>query len=159
MLTVTGAGTVALLAGCAGGNGGGGGGGGDETPTATATDDGDDSDAASFDGWMENVSNYDGVVDNTGQSEVSVTVGAKANGGNFGFAPPAIRVDPGTAVVWKWNGKGGSHNVVEQDGAFESELTDEEGHTFSHTFESEGTAKYYCQPHKSVGMKGVVVVG
>jgi halocyanin-like protein len=115
---------------------------------------------SAFDGWLSDVSNYDGVHDMTGQSEVAVTVGAEGNGGNFAFGPAAIRVDPGTTVVWEWNGEGGSHNVVQEpEGTYESELVAEAGYTFSHTFESEGVSKYYCLPHRAVGMKGVVVVG
>ncbi|MFB6157493.1 MAG: halocyanin domain-containing protein [Haloferacaceae archaeon] len=115
---------------------------------------------STFGGWLDGVGNYDGVVDRTGRSEVTVTVGAQGNGGSFAFGPPAVRVDPGTTVVWKWNGKGGQHNVVAESGAgFESELTGEAGHTFSRTFDAEGVVKYYCAPHRSLGMKGVVVVG
>lgn len=114
----------------------------------------------SFDGWMENVDNYDGLVDATGQSEVSVTVGADGNNGNFAFDPPAIRVDPGTTIVWEWNGKGGQHNVNAIEGAdFESELVQEAGHVFDYTAEETGVIKYQCDPHAGLGMKGVVVVG
>ncbi|MFB6196354.1 MAG: halocyanin domain-containing protein [Haloplanus sp.] len=112
-----------------------------------------------FGGWMSNVSNYKGVVDKTGQSEVTVQVGVSANQGNFGFGPPAVKVDPGTKVTWKWTGKGGTHNVTDQGGNFKSELTSSAGHTFSQTFDSSGVVKYFCQPHKTLGMKGVVVVG
>jgi halocyanin-like protein len=115
--------------------------------------------SAGLESWFSDVSNFDGVVDRTGQSEVTVTVGSEANGGNYGFGPAAIRVDPGTTVVWEWNGKGGAHNVVDQDGGLESELTAEAGFTFSHTFESAGVTKYYCVPHEALGMKGAVVVG
>ena len=113
-----------------------------------------------FGGWMGDVGNYDGVVDATGRSEVTVTVGASGNGGNFAFGPAAVQVDPGTTVLWEWNGKGGQHNVIaEEGGDFESELTAEAGITFEQTFESEGVVKYYCTPHRALGMKGVVVVG
>ncbi len=96
-----------------------------------------------FGGWMGDVGNYDGVVDATGRSEVTVTVGASGNGGNFAFGPAAVQVDPGTTVLWEWNGKGGQHNVVaEEGGDFESELTAEAGITFEQTFESEGVVKY-----------------
>jgi nitrite reductase (NO-forming) len=113
---------------------------------------------ADFGGWFDGVSNYDGVVDRTGEDEVRVQVGAQANGGGFGFGPAAIEVSSGTDVVWEWTGEGGSHDVQADDGSFASELTDEAGHTFSHTFESTGTTKYYCMPHKAMGMKGAVVV-
>ncbi|AXG06639.1 halocyanin domain-containing protein [Haloplanus rubicundus] len=115
---------------------------------------------ASFDGWMSDVGNYSEVADATGQDEVTITVGAQGNGGNFAFDPPAVQVDPGTTVVWEWNGEGGQHNVVaEEGGEFESELTAEAGFTFEQTLESEGVVKYFCQPHRALGMKGVVVVG
>jgi halocyanin-like protein len=115
-----------------------------------------------FDGWFEDVSNFDGVVDRRGQSEVTVEVGAQGNGGAFAFGPAAIRVDPGTTVIWEWTGEGGGHNVVAEEGtdyAYESDLVSEAGFTFEHTFEQEGISKYYCTPHRSLGMKGAVVVG
>jgi halocyanin-like protein len=100
------------------------------------------------------------VADATGQDEVTITVGAQGNGGNFGFDPAAVQVDPGTTVVWEWNGEGGQHNVVaEEGGEFESELVAEAGFTFEQTLDSEGVVKYFCQPHRALGMKGVVVVG
>ena len=112
----------------------------------------------SFDGWFDGVSNYDGVVDETGSDEVTVKVGAKGNGGNFAFGPAAVKVSKGTKVVWEWTGKGALHNVVADNGDFESEQKQETGYTFSQTFDSAGTHKYYCTPHKTLGMKGVIVV-
>jgi len=161
--------TLALtaLAGCSGGGGGGGGddGGGedggssgsDDTETESGGDGGGGS-SPSFDGWMENVGNYDGVTDETGSGEVTVAVGAGGNGGNFAFDPPAIRISSGTTVVWEWTGQGAQHNVVAEDGGFESDLASEEGYTFEHTFEEAGTYTYACTPHESLGMKGAVVV-
>jgi halocyanin-like protein len=108
------------------------------------------------DQYLSDANNYDSVQDMTGQSEVTVEVGA---GQGLAFGPAAIQVDPGTTVTWQWTGEGGAHNVIDEDGAFESELTQEEGFTFTHTFEEAGVTQYYCQPHKGVGMKGAVVVG
>jgi halocyanin-like protein len=140
---------AAALAGCSGGG----------SDAATPSSGGDGSgEARGFDGWFDGTTNYSGVVDETGASEVTVTVGAEANGGNFGFAPAAVRVSPGTTVVWKWNGKGSSHNVIEENGEYESELVTSEGHTFSHAFEEAGTSRYYCSPHRTMGMVGAVVV-
>ncbi|SFG83813.1 halocyanin domain-containing protein [Halopelagius inordinatus] len=162
-------GTVAVgaLAGCTGSGNEGttteGESGGESTDTATDTPtDAPTSESgggeASFDGWFDDVSNYDGVVDETGTSDVTVTVGASGNNGNYAFAPAAVRVDSGTTVVWEWTGEGGSHNVAADDGSFESEMVGESGHTFEHTFEEAGTYKYICTPHKAMGMKGAVVV-
>ncbi|AUV82304.1 halocyanin domain-containing protein [Salinigranum rubrum] len=141
-------------------------GGADSTPDSGSSDGattGDDSgsgagSSVSFDGWFDGVANFDGVSDRTGQSEVAVTVGAEGNGGAYAFAPAAVRVSPGTTVVWTWTGEGASHDVVAEDGRFESELVAEEDHTFSHTFEGSGTVKYACTPHRALGMKGAVVV-
>lgn len=119
--------------------------------------------AQSYGGWMADVSNYEGTVDYTGREEVNVSVGAGENG--LLFDPPAVLVDPGTTVTFEWTGAGGQHNVVHQpdsedaDPAFESELMGEEGATFEYTFEEETTFRYYCSPHRAVGMKGAVAVG
>jgi len=115
-----------------------------------------------FDGWLDDVDNYDGTVtDMTGQSEVTVEVGAEGNGGPFAFAPPAVRVSPGTSIVFEWTSD--NHNVLVEEQPEEADWAGEEslentGYTYSHTFETEGVYKYFCQPHLAVGMKGVVVV-
>ncbi|MEA5387068.1 halocyanin domain-containing protein [Haloarculaceae archaeon H-GB2-1] len=110
--------------------------------------------------WFSDVSNYDGTVDETGQDTVEVTVGASGNNGNFAFGPAAVRVSPGTKVVWKWNGKGGAHNVVAEDGTFDSgSAVADAGTTFEYTFDETGVYKYACIPHKALGMKGAIVVG
>jgi halocyanin-like protein len=109
--------------------------------------------------WFSSTGNADSVTDRTGKSKVTVEVGTSGNGSAFGFGPAVVRVDPGTTVVWEWTGKGGSHNVVAEDGSLESDLLGDEGATFEHTFESAGVTKYACTPHKTMGMKGAVVVG
>jgi nitrite reductase (NO-forming) len=124
---------------------------GEEPAPAQSTDD-------EFDGWFAGVDNYDGVVDRTGESEVRVAVGSQANGGGFGFGPAAVQVSPGTTVVWEWTGEGGAHNVEATDGSFESDMVATAGHTFTHTFDDEGTTTYFCLPHRAMGMKGAVVV-
>jgi len=115
--------------------------------------------ATDLSGWFKNTGNAGEVTDMTGQSEVTVEVGTDGNGSAFGFGPAVVRVDPGTTVVWEWTGEGGQHNVVADDGSFESEMLSEAGATFEHAFESAGVAKYYCAPHEMMGMKGAVVVG
>lgn len=109
--------------------------------------------------WFANVSNYDGVVDARGQSDVTVSVGASGNGGGFAFEPAAIHIGPEPTVLWEWTGEGGSHNVVAEDDSYASELQGESGNTFRHTFESDGISTYACTPHKMNGMKGAVIVG
>jgi halocyanin-like protein len=114
---------------------------------------------ASLEDWLGNVSNFDGIVDERGKSTVTVTVGAEGNNGAYAFGPSVVQVDPGTTVVWEWNVKGGSHNVVAKDGSYESELQGSDGDRFDRTFDVEGISKYYCGPHRAMGMKGAVVVG
>ena len=119
--------------------------------------------AQAYSGWMQDVPNYEATLDYTGREAVAVAVGVGENG--VLFDPPAILVDPGTTVTWEWTGEGGQHNVVHQpegedgDPAFESELKEEEGATFEQTFEEEITFRYYCNPRRGAGMKGVVAVG
>jgi halocyanin-like protein len=142
---------VAALAGCSGGGGGDGGDGGDG-------DDGGSAPAEVSD-YLSNTGNFDGsVADMTGSDEVTVDVGASGNGNNWAFGPPAIRVSTGTTVVWEWTGKGSLHNVVPEEGDWQSKTVGTAGHTFQHTFEDAGTVRYFCRPHKGSGMKGVVVV-
>lgn len=94
-------------------------------------------------------------VDHTGEDTVAVDVGA---GSGLAFDPADIVVDAGTTVLWEWTGEGGGHDVVDVDGAFESELVDEAGHTFEHTFDEQGTYEYVCTPHQTSGMVGTVEV-
>ncbi|ELZ32491.1 halocyanin [Halogeometricum pallidum JCM 14848] len=115
--------------------------------------------ASEFDAWFENVSNYEEITDERGASTVTVSVGASGNGGDFAFEPAAVRVDPGTTVVWEWTGGGGVHNVAATDGAYESDLLSEAGTTFERTFEENGVSLYSCLPHEAMGMKGAVVIG
>ncbi|WP_410765078.1 halocyanin domain-containing protein [Haloferax sp. DFSO60] len=144
---------IALLAGCTGGASSGDQSGGDD---GTANGDGGESrDKPSFDGWFDRTPNYDGVHDRTGEETVTVEVGA---GNGYVFEPAAVKVSPGTTVVWEWTGAGGSHNVQEVDGVFESELAAQEGVTFEYTFDETGEYKYRCVPHETLGMVGIVVV-
>ncbi|PSQ59342.1 hypothetical protein BRD18_03685, partial [Halobacteriales archaeon SW_7_71_33] len=108
---LAGAATVAALGGVAGCTGGEGGGDGDEDEEADPQQRVDD--------YLSNDETYDGSVEDlTGESAPTVAVGAAGNTGNFAFDPSALRVSTGTAVTWEWTGKGSSHNVVHEDGAF-----------------------------------------
>jgi halocyanin-like protein len=127
--------------------------------TADGESESDSGDGIDYGGWFEGVGNFDGTVDKTGSNEVTVTVGADGNNGPYAFDPPAIRVDPGTTIVWEWSGNGGSHNVVDNDGGFQSDLVGKGGTTFEQTFEERGIVKYVCTPHESMGMRGAIVVG
>lgn len=151
-VATTGTAVATLLAGCSGG--------GAESNDAGGEDNDDDGggyldDEPGYGEWFDDVSNYEGTLDRTGQDDVTVKVGA---GDGLQFDPPAIAISPGTTVTWEWVGQGGQHNVAAEKGEFESELIDEEGHTFEYTFEEAGVFKYQCDPHVTIGMKGAFVV-
>jgi halocyanin-like protein len=124
------------------------------TPTAAQGDD--------YGGWLSDVDNYDGTTEDlTGQDTVEIEVGAQGNGGTFAFAPPAVKLSPGTTVTFNWTSN--THNVLFEEQPGESEWEghspiENTGFTLEHTFEVEGVYKYYCEPHLSLGMKGVIVV-
>lgn len=172
-VAATGLAAVGALAGCTGngGDGGGDGNGGDggdtDTPTPSPTPGGDGGTGGAED-RIETfltaepaTSNYDGVVDETGKDEVVVEVGAQGNGGNFAFAPPAVKVSSGATVSWQWTGKGSLHNVVSTDDSdfdFDSGDPKESGDPFEQSFDDTGVGLYICEPHKALGMKGAVWV-
>ena len=107
----------------------------------------------------ETAENAKRVVDRRGKSEVTIGVGASGNGGSFAFSPAAVRVSPGTRVVWRWVDAPGSYNVAALDGAFESVFVSDPGHEFARTFGTERVVKYGCGAYADIGMRGVVVVG
>ena len=88
-----------------------------------------------------------------------------APGGSLRFGPEELAVTPGTTVEWVWEGDG--HNVVSEstpEGADwqgtdgDADQLYDEGHTYSHTFETLGTYEYVCTPHEAAGMVGSVDV-
>lgn len=130
--------------------------GGDDTRFERRNNGADDgSEPSSVDEWLAETDNYDSVEDLTGKNSTTVEVGAEGNNGSNAFAPTAIEVSPGTTVTWEW--VNGYHNVVATDGQFNSGEA-EQNATFQHTFETAGTVFYYCDPHKSMDMKGAVIV-
>lgn len=76
---------------------------------------------------------------------------------NFEFVPATINIQPGDTVVW--NAVQGAHDVVANDGSFSSGSVKQAPWTFSHTFNTEGTFRYFCSPHQGFGMVGTIVVG
>lgn len=134
LLAACGAVAIAGFAGCSGGN---------------------DGASGPYDGWLDDANGFESVRDRTDESRIEIAVGAD---GGLTFAPTAVRVSPGTEVVWKWTGEGGAHNVRERDDAFESDLVNDPDHTFRHAFDATGVYRYVCDPHEHRGMKGVVEV-
>ena len=84
-------------------------------------------------------------------STTAATVAAADNR----FEPPTLNVAPGTTVRWTNRGTH-KHTVTDRDGKFDSgDIAP--GATYSATFSTPGTYRYYCKHHK--GMEGTIVVG
>lgn len=85
--------------------------------------------------------------------------------GEFVFRPGTeepLTITPGTTVEFVWESD--THNIVvesQPDGAnWEGhEPIEDTGFTYSHTFETEGTYEYFCQPHQQAGMVATIEVG
>lgn len=112
------------------------------------------------DEWVVHSDNFDGTVaDRTDSDAASVTVGAPGNGDRFAFAPPVLAVSPDTTVRWEWADPSGPANVVfEEIDVSSGDPTFERETAFEHTFRERGTYRYASLPHKSIGMRGAVVV-
>lgn len=77
---------------------------------------------------------------------------------NFAFAAPTITIDRGDMV--RWRNTTGSFHTVTPDGheAFAARQTNAAGQTLQTTFNTPGRYEYYCEPHRALGMTGVIVV-
>jgi halocyanin-like protein len=107
--------------------------------------------------WLSAGTAFDGIVDRTGSDTATVSVGD--DNIERSLDPAILKVSPGTTVVWEWTGEGGGHNVVAMDGTFNYGATTLGDTTeFEHTFSEPGVYRYYCEPHESLGGRGVVVV-
>jgi len=140
----TAAGTAAAQEGEGGGEGGGGGG----------------NQRAVFPSYVDGAAGG-AYSDERGSSEVTVEVGAGSQ--SVAFAPTKLWVDPGTTVNFEWVSNG--HNVLpntQPEGAGwegSGEALEDEGFTYSHTFETGGMYTYFCSPHEQLGMVGAIAVG
>jgi plastocyanin len=82
------------------------------------------------------------------------------------FTPATVTIDVGQSVTWH-NADNGDHNVQADDGSFKGggdPINHEPapgGWTFTHTFNTAGTFRYFCKQHGDVGgvgMAGKVIV-
>jgi plastocyanin len=73
---------------------------------------------------------------------------------SWDYSPSALSVPLGATVQWRNTGSL-AHSVTSQDQLFDSRLLDE-NRTWSYTFETSGTYRYFCVPHP--WMKGTIVV-
>jgi plastocyanin len=76
---------------------------------------------------------------------------------DMSFSPRVIEIRVGETVRWV-NRSNSTHNVVANDKSFKSKMLPSKGDQFEFTFKSAGEFHYFCQPHKLMGMKGLIIV-
>jgi plastocyanin len=82
---------------------------------------------------------------------------------NLTFSPASVTIAPGESVTWEWAEGVGRHNVVPDNGSepASSGVLRDGPFSFTHTFNTPGTYRYYCASHGApggIGMSGTVVV-
>jgi plastocyanin len=77
---------------------------------------------------------------------------------DFQFSAPTITIARGETVRWR-NTTGNFHTVT-PDGhqIFAEQQTSTRGQTFEVRFDTPGRYRYFCNPHRALGMTGEVVV-
>lgn len=88
-----------------------------------------------------------------GQDRYVIDVGGPHG---FSFSPEDATVPVGATVVWK--NLGGLHNVVAEDGTFDSGDASSDDWEYEHTFDEAGTWDYWCEPHRTGGMTATLTV-
>ena len=77
---------------------------------------------------------------------------------DFAFSAPTITIDSGESIRWR-NTTRNFHTVTpDGHGAFVERQTGTQGQTFETRFDTPGRYRYYCEPHRSLGMTGEIVV-
>ena len=78
---------------------------------------------------------------------------------NLRFSPSTITIDEGDSVQFLWSGEALAHNAVEESGVFDSGDTSRDvDYTFTFEIGTAGEYNFFCEPHESVGMTGMITV-
>jgi plastocyanin len=95
------------------------------------------------------------------------TVKMGSDSGQLVFVPDEVKICKGDSVTWVIN-KGGPHNVVFDednipDGVSQESISmdgqlGDEGDKYSKKFDTAGSYKYYCEPHRGAGMAAELTV-
>jgi plastocyanin len=77
---------------------------------------------------------------------------------NFAFSAPTVTIARGQTV--RWRNTTGSFHTVTPDGheAFAERQANAPGQAFETRFDTPGRYRYYCVPHRALGMTGEIVV-
>jgi len=117
--------------------------------------------AAQYDGWLDDVDNYDGTHDYTGQDEVTVEVGAVDGGLKFG--PAAILIDPGDDGRLGMDRRGRRPQCRRRRRDIQQRGPGQRGGNHLRVHLRRRVRRRHVQlplcPHEAVGMKGVVAIG
>ncbi|MDQ1501274.1 MAG: hypothetical protein QOI86_4614, partial [Actinomycetota bacterium] len=89
-------------------------------------------------------------------SQVKMVEGSPSDYTTWKFAPEEITVPVGSTVVWHNDGSQ-QHTATAEDKSFASPYLNK-GQDFQFKFAAPGDFKYYCEPHKALGMVGVIHV-
>ncbi len=78
---------------------------------------------------------------------------------NLRFSPSSVTITEGDAVRFFWDGQLLPHNAVEVNETFDSgDTKSAEDYRFVFLPGVNGTFEYYCEPHRSLGMVGQIIV-
>jgi plastocyanin len=89
-------------------------------------------------------------------ADSSVAMGSSSDA--LKFLPPEVTIPVGGTVEWH-NDNDLQHDVEAEDGSFKSGKLLNKGEKYSFKFTKAGEYKYFCNPHESAGMTGVIKVG
>ncbi len=91
----------------------------------------------------------------------TVTVKMGADNGMLAFDPANVTIKAGDTVKWV-NNKLPPHNIMFEDKGLANKSHDQlmfsPGESYEVTFDTAGTYKYFCSPHRGAGMAGSITV-
>ena len=87
-------------------------------------------------------------------ADKEITITQPSDTMSLRYEPSSLSISAGTTVTWVNNGST-SITVTSPDGLFDSESVSAGG-SFSYTFDTPGTFRYFCVPYPH--MKGVITV-
>ena len=78
---------------------------------------------------------------------------------NLRFSPSTVTINEGDSIRFFWDGQFLPHNAVEENETFDSgDTATDEDYQFVFVFGLNGTFDYHCEPHRSLGMIGQIIV-
>lgn len=94
-----------------------------------------------------------GPTEPVGDGDVAVVVIS-----DFAFSAPTLTIDRGTSVRWRSSTRTFHTVTPDNHQAFATRQMNASGQTFDVRFDTPGRYRYFCEPHRALGMTGEVVV-